>query len=251
MPPQRQAKRKPVIKGILPPPRNIFHQRGPNRIDPEYIKATIPEAKDRPEPKDERTAWRRRLAATRRANFEEAITDLHKRKVRQDAVRTSKTKAKQKDREARLNAPEREDERLTNPTVTMSLNNLHIGLSDPDRAARVAEKAELFKMKEEMKKEERRNALHTLYMNAREFITTEEQLNEEIEKIFIPSPFGKAHDGKDNIWDALGAPPTVQDMLQGVNDTQKTALEFHRGPSHKTSQRMKKIAEELTGGKMD
>ena len=61
----------------------------------------------------------------------------------------------------------------------------------------------------------------------------------------------EGYNGKENIWDAHGAPPTVQDMLQSINDAQKNALEYHRGPAHITGQRMKKIAEELTGGKMD
>ena len=176
---------------------------------------------------------------------------LHKRKLRQEAARKSKTMTKQKDREARLHAPRREDDRLTNPTITVALQNLHIGLSDPDREARIAEKVERFKTKDELKRQQRKDALHALYMNARDFITTEQQLNEEIEKIFIPSPFGKEQKGKENIWDAYGAPPTIQELLQTVNDVQKSALEYHRGPAHTTGKRMKKIAEELTGGKMD
>jgi hypothetical protein len=252
IPRQQRAKPRKVIKGVLPPPRNIFHQRAPNRIDPKYIAATIPEPQTaRPAPVDERVAWKRRLAATRRTNFQEAIVDLHTRKVRRDAVHASKARAGHKDREMRFNAPQREDERLTNPTGMIALEDLHLGLPDPGREARIAEKAERFKNKEELKKEERRNSLHSLYMHAREFITTEQQLNEEIEKIFVPSPFGKDHEGEENIWDALGAPPTVQDLLQTVNKAQKNALEFHRGPAHITGERMKKIAEELTGGKMD
>ena len=251
MPRQQYARHKKAIKGTLPPPRNIFHPRAPNRVDPDYLAATIPEAKAHPEPLDERTAWRRRLAATRRANLREGLLGLHKRKLRQDAARESKTRAKRKDREVRLHAPQREDDRLTSPTVTTALQNLHIGLPDPNRETRIAEKLKRVKTKEEIKREQRKDALFNLYMSAREFITTEEQLNEEIEKIFVPSPFGKEQNGKENIWDAYGAPPTVQEMLQTVNDIQKSALEYHRGPAHITGKRMKKIAEELTGGKMD
>lgn len=126
-------------------------------------------------------------------------------------------------REKRLNAPQREDERLTSPTLTASLNKLSLGLSDPDRANRVAEKAARFKVKEELKKEERRNALHTLYMNAREFITTEKQLVEEIDKVFVPSPFGKDYQGQENIWDAFGAPPTAQEMFEAFQGRRRGA----------------------------
>merc|ERR1712093_865648 len=97
---------------------------------------------------------------------------------------------------------------------------------------------------------QRRNALHTLYMNARSFITTEEELDAEIEKIFVEDPHASGN-LNDNIWSVKGAPPSVLTMLSAVNNTQKKAIDFHRGPAALTGRRMKKIAEELTGGTMD
>ena len=90
-------------------------------------------------------------------------------------------------------------------------------------------------------------------MHARNFITTEAQLDAAIEKMFVERPWEHVP-GKEkavSIWDAEGAPPTVQDMLSEVNRTQKSAMLFHRGPAVATGKRMLKIAEELTGGKMD
>ena len=125
-------------------------------------------------------------------------------------------------------------------------------MPDPQREERVAAKAERVKAKKAMREEARKNALHTLYMHARSFITTEEQLDKEIEAIFVPQPFkGGANPSSDNIWDAVGAPPTVQTLLSTVNHTQKEAVKYHAGPGAITGERMKKIAEELTGGKMD
>ena len=92
--------------------------------------------------------------------------------------------------------------------------------------------------------------LHTLYMNARSFITTEEELDAEIEKIFVEDPHASGN-LNDNIWSVKGAPPSVLTMLSAVNNTQKKAIDFHRGPAALTGRRMKKIAEELTGGTMD
>jgi len=131
------------------------------------------------------------------------------------------------------------------------MSKLQLGsVPDPRREERVAAKAERVKAKEAMREEARKNALHTLYMHARSFITTEEQLDAEIEKIFVERPFG--NDAvSNNIWDAKGAPPTVQDLLSKVNRSQKNAVDYHAGPAHITGQRMKKIAEELTGGRMD
>jgi hypothetical protein len=220
-------------------------------MDPNYITETMPEPKNPKPPQDERLAFKRRLAASRRENLREGLLELHKRKVRQDNTLKNESLAKRRDRERRLHAPQREDDRLTSATVRTALQDLYIGLPDPERAARVAAQAERTRENELAKQELRREAIHKLYMHAREFITTEEQLNTEIEKIFVPNPFGHGMEGKTSIWEAHGAPPTVQDMLSVVNKTQKKAMDFHRGPAHITSQRMKKIAEELTGGEMD
>jgi hypothetical protein len=192
------------------------------------------------------------MAASRRTNLREGILDLHKRKVRQDIIIANVSKGRRRERERQLHAPQREDERLTSPTITAAMSQLQSGpVPDPDREARVAEKAARVQAKEAARAEERRNALHTLYMHAREFITTEEELDMEIEKIFGEQPFGKDKVGKDNVWEAYGAPPTVQDMLSMVNNTQKSAIQYHAGPAAITGKRIKRIAEELTGGKMD
>jgi hypothetical protein len=252
VPPQRQARGSRDIKGILPPPRDVFDTRGLDKTTPDFLAATTPEPKELPETEDDRIIWKRRMAAKRRANLREGILELYERKKRQEVIVAKRSAWKVRDREKRLKAPQREDERLTNPTITAATRTLQSGpVPDPDREARLAEKAERVKAKEALKAAQRKDALHTLYMNAREFITTEEQLDAEIEKIFVPYPFGENNEGKTNIWDAYGAPPTVQDMLSAVNNTQKLAIDFHRGPGAITGKRMKRIAEELTGGKMD
>lgn len=192
------------------------------------------------------------MAASRRENLRDGLLELHRRKVSQDTAMAHRSRTKSQQREAAVHAPQREDERLTSPTVRQAVRELQKGrLPDPERETRIAEASERVRAKEMSREEQRKDALHTLYMHAREFITTEAQLDAEIEKIFVAEPFGREHPGKTNIWDAYGAPPTVQDMLSSVNNTQKSALEYHRGPSYITGKRMTRIAEELAGGKMD
>lgn len=123
-------------------------------------------------------------------------------------------------------------------------------LPDPIREERIAAAVERLQGKEAGREERRKNALQTLYMHAREFITTEAQLHVEIKKIFIAYLFGEEHPGKTNYLDAYGPLPTVQDMLFTVNNTQKIAMDYHRGPILVTGKRMARIAKELTGGKM-
>ncbi|KAE8449313.1 hypothetical protein EG329_008214 [Mollisiaceae sp. DMI_Dod_QoI] len=251
VPPQPQAPSKIDVKGTLPPPRNLFPRRAGDKTSAEYLAAVTPEPKHESRPANEFVAWKRRMAATRRTNLREGLVELYKRKKTQDAMIAGRSKARHESREARLHAPQREDERLTNPTITTANSTLQTGhLPDPDRAARIAKKAARVQAIEAEKEEERRDALHTLYMHARSFITTEEQLDQRIEAIFTEMPF-EANNRNDNIWEVAGAPQTVQDMLSEVNNTEKSAFKYHKGPAVLTGKRMKRLAEELTGGKMD
>jgi hypothetical protein len=256
-PPQRNAPRKQTIKGTLPPPRNLFPNSAGDKTSNEYLASATREPTAHHQlcpPESEYIAWKRRLAATRRQNLREGILALHRRKVRSEKAIAIRSAIKRENRERRLHAPQREDERLTAPTITAAMRKLQLGnLADPDREARIAAASAHVAAKAKMLEEQRRDALHTLYMHARNFITTEAQLDAAIEKVFVDRPWSNVP-GKENavsIWDAEGAPQTVQDLLGDVNKTQRSALMFHRGPAVATGKRMLKIAEELTGGKMD
>jgi hypothetical protein len=194
------------------------------------------------------------MAASRRENLREGLVLLHRRKVRTDKAIAQRSAITQKDRARRVNAPPREDERLTATTVTAATRKLVTGtLPDPNREARLAAAAARVQARAAALEEKRRNALHTLYMHAREFITTEEQLDKKIEDVFSDQAFSHVLDceREPNIWDAEGAPTSVQNMLSEVSNTQKTAISFHRSPAAATGKRMKHIAEELMGGAMD
>ncbi|TVY80364.1 hypothetical protein LSUE1_G007868 [Lachnellula suecica] len=245
---QPQRLPKLDIKGVLPPPRNIFPNRGPPK-SARFFKKTIRLPKKEAAPANDYEAWKRKIAANRRENLVEGIKTLKTRKYWAEKNVSDRSKKSSEERARVFNAPQREDERLTNPTITQATNTLQRSVPDPRREERVLAKAARVKAKEAMREEARKNALHTLYMHARSFITTEEQLDEEIEAIFVPKPFKGSN--SDNIWEASGSPPTVQDMLTVVNHNQKVAAQYHQGPAPLTGKRMQKIAEELTGGKMD
>ncbi|KAH8600983.1 hypothetical protein B0O99DRAFT_610028 [Bisporella sp. PMI_857] len=258
LPPQRYATGARDIKGKLPPPREIFHRRGPTkngRTLKKHLALAILEPSEKNQisaSKDERTKWKRRMAASRRENLREGIVALHQRKLNQEAAIATRSQRKQKERNERAYAPQREDERLTNPTILEAVRQLQQGpVADPQREIRIVEKKERVKAKELALADVRRDALHTLYMNARSFIVSEEQLNTEVDKIFVPT-VGTGGD-KGNVWDAFGQQETVQDMLSVVNNTQKGAVENASAnrPAILTGKRLKRIAEELTGGKLD
>lgn len=194
------------------------------------------------------------MAAMRRRNLTEGLKTLHIRKVKREADMDRRSREKIEKRDRILFAPKRLDEVLTSSTVKEATRWFQYGpLPDPDREARLAKKAANVQAKEAGREAARRDALHSLYMHARSFITTEEQLDAKIEELFVPLPFVSQDDrhSSDNIWDIKSAPPTVRDMLRGVHDTERTAAKFYRGPGAMNAKRIRRIAEEFTGGKMD
>ena len=146
------------------------------------------------------------------------------------------------------------DERLTNASVPQPMKQ--------KKGLHIVESGKGFQYKKigvraEKKEEERRDALHTLYMNARNFITTEDQLDISIEKAFPEGGNPEfATDTKlgDNIWN-LGSPATIADLLDASasrvrKDFTKAGLTEADHKFNVDQERMKRIAEELSGGKM-
>lgn len=193
------------------------------------------------------------MSDIRRQNLREGIQSL---KLRQDAEAKHKQKIARANQEARteaLNRPEREDERLTAPSINFDLERLLTGrIPDPTRDQRLKMKADNLERVNAAKREKRLDDLHTLYMNAREFIVTTEQLDKHVDAVFgkddAPVLFGGASDIPGNsVW-AEGRPITIQEMLnQEVNKMSKHAV----GLSDPRAKRMTRLAETLTGGKMD
>ena len=156
---------------------------------------------------------------------------------------------KQAEHERRIHEPEREDERLTNPSIIQALKRGSTNhLPDPEREARVAKMKARFEAKEAVKAEERRNALHSLYMNARDFIVTEEALNAKVDEVFDHEWFRNYPEH--SIWDKEGFPDTVQSMLSESSSGKRGNAQTTSGYIQLTKDRVQRIAEELTGGKM-
>jgi hypothetical protein len=249
-------------KGILPVPRELFPPRQPDKPSQKYIasatrdklaKNVVPESK-----MSDLDKYRSRMAETRKKHLREGLLELYNRKetmTRQVAIR-SEQKGKERDR--LINQAERIDERLTSATVPQAMKpgkglqilRAETGGRRRSRRKRVVEGRE-------RKEEERRDALHTLYINARNFITTEEQLDAEIAKAFPEGGNPEfATDTKlgDNIWN-LGSPATIAELLDANvsrvrKDFTKAGLTEADHKFNIDQERMKRIAEELSGGKI-
>lgn len=247
---------KKQVKGTLPVPREIFPRRRPDKPTEAYISSATPlptkerttttAAADPHDPQTSHIEWKKQMAESRRQNLREGLLELYDRKQEMDKFMMRRSYAKQRRREEVLNQPEREDERLTRPSVVQEMLPKRGGvLPDPEREARLATSRAKVEEARMNKRFEREDSVHTLYMNARNFITTEAQLAAEIERVF-PDGENEAwlNDQQygESIWN-LGVPTSVQSTVTEAkrNETARWDL---------IQKRVKKLGEELTGGKI-
>lgn len=260
---QPQAVYRPWVKGVLPVPRKIFRRSdSKDKTSQEYLSAVTPDPKylrveqassiAGSQPLAGIAAWKSQQSATRRRNLRESLVELHKRKQRIDRSKAESRARKQEESLQLATAPEREDERLTNPTVHTALLPLRRGpLPDPFREARVEKMRANVEHMQREKAEERRNMLHTLYMNAREFIVRPEQLDLAIDRAFDgPDLFLNDDTRGENIWHT-GAPETAHTLLHlsghGRHQRGGDRVKWSRDLLEK---RLDRIGAELTGGKL-
>ena len=245
-PPQEQAVRKFYVKGVLPNPRQIFPPRGPNKVTNDYLKAVTPEPLPRTTPPSAQTsdlsAWKARQAASRRENLRSSLRELAARKAREDHYNAARSAVKAAETKAAREAPETDAERLTKATLLRSQTATGLEtMNKKYRTAYVAKKWHRYKIHLSTVEKQRRDNLHTLYMNAGDFITTEERMREEVDKAFDDnSQFDNEKAAGLNIWN-LGIPETVQQRLAGRNNEERKVI---------LRDRMKRMAEALTGGKI-
>ena len=123
------------------------------------------------------------MSEMRRQNLREGLVSLKARKTRVERQRAERSERNQAEREERLNRPEREDERLTTPSHGLDLDALYKGpLQDPTREERVEHMRANFSQQVQLKKAERLDHVHTLYLNARTFIVTPQQLDAAVDE---------------------------------------------------------------------
>lgn len=277
-PPQQSSPYRPFPKGRLPVPRDVFAgSAGKDRAaDEEIAKATPTPTVQTRHPRGSRDAWRQKMAAARRSNLREGVKSLRERKTKTETSLRERVAQKQAEREALVQMPEREDERLTTASTGLDVRKLlHGPLEDPTRDARLAHKARNLTLHTAAKRANRMDNLHTLYMNARNFIVTPQQLDSAIDAEFgtpeRPREFGQGTDQNSpsygdadtgrwssevtSMW-AYGKPATVQNMLERATkgDSGKVlkAVEVAGGaPENIVQGRVRRIAEKLTGGKME
>ncbi|KAI5369887.1 hypothetical protein Slin15195_G007650 [Septoria linicola] len=264
-PPQQSVAPKTPVKGVLPIPRNVFAGTAKDlSSDAQIALATKSPARQKtaaaPRSREE---WQAKMSELRRQNLREGLKSLKARQQTELRRSAARSVANQAERRERLNMPEREDERLTAPSNNLDLHALYNKpIPDPTRQERLERKRLNIEAHALRKQEERMDALHSLYMNARDFIVTPQQLDKAVDQAFgtpeKPVRFGVSLGAWDSnpkaksIW-AEGRPERVQDMLNRANSSPSSsrAVDHAAGYSDINKERIRRIAESLTGGKMD
>ncbi|ORY70279.1 uncharacterized protein BCR38DRAFT_455097 [Pseudomassariella vexata] len=247
-------------KGHLPIPRPVFRQRNSavRKADPLFLQKSAPlptSKKSQREPLSEHEAWERRMAASRRKNLEEGITQLWERKIETENVRDVRNRRKVRRNTEAMNMPKREDEVFTEATIPAVLLETAVS-RDPLAFVTARKSRQRTRKLVEKKSDDRQDALQHLYMNARSFIVDEEELNAQIEKLFKDDYFSSVGSSTgykaQNVWDVPGMPMSVREMLSDVTKTDNKAVDSGiKDDGNRTKKRQKKITEDLTGGPMD
>ena len=258
-PPQQTVPYHPPVKGSLPVPRNVLAGAGSkDKASDEWLNdaAKRPQRPIKHTP-GSREEWKVKMTESRRRNLREGVKSLKARQQYEQRKEDARARQANEARQIALNAPEREDERLTTPTHGLDLSTLlHAAPSDPHRDSRLEHKRANVAHHVSLRSEARLNHLHTLYMNARTFIVTPQQLDTAVDEAFgtpeQPVSFAYEHSSMEaaqSVW-GLGKPASVQDLLVQSQGGGQGAVRV-KGGLEASRERLRRIAEELTGGAME
>ncbi|KAK6333179.1 hypothetical protein TWF718_011003 [Orbilia javanica] len=190
-PPQRYAPWKPRAKGTRPEPRKVFrNEKDNNKITSDYLalvskNPTVFSKPGETAPATEKAyiTWKEKMASSRRRNIRDGLLQLHAEKTRRSDQIAQRSADKQALRAKLLAEEDSEAAKLTTPTILSALQKRH-PLTDPGREERLAAKRERYQKLEAESRLGRLEELHELYIRSHDFIFTEAQLDEVINKEF-------------------------------------------------------------------
>lgn len=256
-PPQSDETKPARVRGHLPVPREIFPRlEGDRKVRPDYIQRTAQKPAKHREPANEAQRWKAEMADNRRTNLEDSLQALWARRSKSDKVRNARVSRKFEEHNQAAAAPEREDDRLTRSTVLDSVLDTKV-YPDPDRFSRADRSRTKVMARESAKREARRDAIMELYISASNFIVQESELKAEIDKVFTEDYFRKQsqavnrYGATENTWGIYGKPPSIANMLETSTGTSTKLMDYYESEYDRSVKRQKRIAEDLTGGKME
>lgn len=256
--------RKPDIKGHLPVPRDVFKTRSKlpkeefETVDEYYdefiARATQDPVKVKvPGPYSQDADYRlykQRLAKARKEALSQGVKELYERKTTTEAADLASIQKNSAERRALAMAPPRTVDVLTQTSIQKGIRDfLTDSLHRTPRETIVKARRKGYEKRLAKQDAVRQQRVHDLYTNAREFIINEEQLDEAIEKAFGTEENPVRWDNKGAIsTTASGLSPWDGPMPEGVGDKLQK-LKGGEGVGL-AKERVRKVAEALTGGKM-
>lgn len=258
---QSITERRTHLKGILPVPRELFPRNRPDKPGRQYLANVTPDPLEKNiiplHKQTEGQKYKQRMAELRKSHLREGLNQLYQRKKLSEGKILRRVVYKQAEHARLIAQPEREDERLTKASLPSAMRPQKLQqLPDEEEAAIFKARQERHEAFLQVKVDDRKDRLHTLYMNARKFITTKEQLNTALDEAFST--------GNMPIWE-LGLPSGVDQLLRAGTTAahRPDALDAIAGPDQRSladkrrrekfdldQSRMRRIAEKLSGGKM-
>lgn len=245
------------MKGILPVPRDVTSRKvGKDGDFEKALDRSTRDARPRQLPEGSREAWKVKIHEQRKRNLREGLKELKLRKERTTRRLHDHQARKYAERDELLSRPEREDERLTNPSHNLDLAALYKGPApNPSGPLRLAQSRANQAQHSATRQAARLDSLHTLYSHARTFIVNPKQLDDAVEEAFgtneSPKVFNGEMDEGHSVW-SLGKPQSVQNMLDRANRAKSArAMDGASGYVDVSNERVRRIAEALTGGRMD
>ena len=252
--PQTKIIIKKPHKGSLPRPRHALKVKG-SQVK-WHIENTVPEpvgtkTADTHEQHKELVGWKAEETRLRRMNFQTGFKELHSRRKLPGRPMSEKTRQSVAVRHARLVGPEPLHEEMSRPSMLSFMNKQSIwGHSRRSKEETEVRKAEFAKA-QQLKEYERRTGLHTLYINAKEFIVTDDQLEKRLTKVF-DSDFYRYNKNKQfGIWDEQGWPEDTAYLMNKAQSSEGfNAISLETGYTEIARRRIMKVTEEMTGGKL-
>jgi len=225
-------------------------------VQPDYIQRTAPKPSKQRAPSNDAQRWKAAMAENRRQNLEGSLQALWERRSASDKLRNTRVSRKFNEHNKAAAAPEREDDVLTRSTVLDAMLDTEV-YPDPQRFSRADRSRTKVLARDAAKREARRDALMELYISASNFIVQESELRAEIDRLFTEDYFRKQsqavnrYGATENTWGIYGKPPSIANMLETSTGTSTKLMDYYESEYDRSVKRQKKIAEDLTGGKME
>ncbi|GAO16722.1 uncharacterized protein UV8b_07918 [Ustilaginoidea virens] len=255
-PPQSDEIKPIRVRGHLPVPREVFPRlEGDRKVRADYIEKTAPSSTKPREGNSTAQIWKTAMAESRRNNLKDGLDALWSRRLNLENSRNIRVSRKFREHNKARSAAERDDDRLTRPTILESMLDTTV-YPDPSRFFRANRSRTKVMAREDSNREARRDSLMELYISASNFIVEEADLKIEIDKVFAEDCFRQKsqndfhHSITENTWGMHGKPPSVANMMETSTGVSTKVMDVHESEHDRSAKRQKRIAEDLTGGKM-